>query len=139
MAGNAVVLKPSEITPFVGLALAELFADAGLPRDVFQVVTGDGATGAALVDAGCDKIAFTGSVRTGRKIAEACGRALVPCTLELGGKDPMIVCDDADLERAARGAVWGAFANAGQVCMSTERVYVGRADRRRRSSRASSS
>ncbi len=123
-AGNAVVLKPSEITPFVGLALAELFADAGLPKDVFQVVTGDGATGAALVEAGCDKISFTGSVRTGRRIAEACGRALVPCTLELGGKDPMIVCEDADLERAARGAVWGAFTNAGQVCMSTERVYV---------------
>ena len=124
MAGNAVVLKPSEITPFVGQALARLFADAGLPEGVFQLVTGDGATGAALVDAGCDKIAFTGSVRTGRKIAEACGRALIPCTLELGGKDPMIVCEDADLERAARGAVWGAFSNAGQVCMSTERVYV---------------
>ena len=125
MAGNAVVLKPSEITPFVGEALARLLADAGLPEGVFQMVTGDGATGAALVDAGCDKISFTGSVRTGRKIAEACGRALIPCTLELGGKDPMIVCDDADLERAARGAVWGAFANAGQICMSTERVYVG--------------
>jgi succinate-semialdehyde dehydrogenase/glutarate-semialdehyde dehydrogenase len=124
MAGNAVVLKPSELTPFVGLALAQLFQDAGLPEGVFQVVTGDGSTGAALVDAGCDKISFTGSVRTGRKIAEACGRALIPCTLELGGKDPMIVCDDADLERAARGAVWGAFANAGQVCISTERVYV---------------
>ena len=126
MAGNAVVLKPSEITPFVGQALARLLADAGLPEGVFQLLTGDGATGAALVDAGVDKISFTGSVRTGRKIAEACGRQLVPCTLELGGKDPMIVCDDADLERAARGAVWGAFANAGQVCMSTERVYVGR-------------
>jgi succinate-semialdehyde dehydrogenase/glutarate-semialdehyde dehydrogenase len=125
MAGNAVVLKPSEITPFVGQSLAKLFADAGLPEGVFQLVTGDGSSGAALVDAGCDKISFTGSVRTGRKIAEACGRALIPCTLELGGKDPMIVCDDADLERAARGAVWGAFANAGQVCMSTERVYVG--------------
>jgi acyl-CoA reductase-like NAD-dependent aldehyde dehydrogenase len=124
ISGNTVVLKPSEITPFVGLALAQLLADAGLPENVFQVVTGDGATGAALVDAGCDKIAFTGSVRTGRRIAEACGRALVPCTLELGGKDPMIVCDDADVERAARGAVWGAFTNAGQVCMSTERVYV---------------
>ena len=123
-AGNAVVLKPSEITPFVGLALAKLFADAGLPENVFQVVTGDGSTGAALVDAGCDKISFTGSARTGRRIAEACGRALVPCTLELGGKDPMIVCDDADIERAARGAVWGAFTNSGQVCMSTERVYV---------------
>ncbi len=124
MAGNAVVLKPSEITPFVGQALAKLLADAGLPEGVFQLVTGDGAAGAALVESGCDKISFTGSVRTGRKIAEACGRALIPCTLELGGKDPMIVCDDADLERAARGAVWGAFANAGQVCMSTERVYV---------------
>jgi succinate-semialdehyde dehydrogenase/glutarate-semialdehyde dehydrogenase len=123
-AGNAVVLKPSEITPFVGLALAKLFADAGLPENVFQVVTGDGSTGAALVDSGCDKISFTGSARTGRRIAEACGRALVPCTLELGGKDPMIVCDDADIERAARGAVWGAFTNSGQVCMSTERVYV---------------
>ncbi|MBM4335787.1 MAG: aldehyde dehydrogenase family protein [Deltaproteobacteria bacterium] len=123
-AGNAVVLKPSEITPFVGLALAKLFADSGLPENVFQVVTGDGSTGAALVDAGCDKISFTGSARTGRRIAEACGRALVPCTLELGGKDPMIVCDDADIERAARGAVWGAFTNSGQVCMSTERVYV---------------
>ncbi len=124
MAGNAVVLKPSEVTPFVGLALAQLLADAGLPEGVFQVVSGDGSTGAALVDAGCDKISFTGSVRTGRKIAEACGRALVPCTLELGGKDPMIVCEDADVERAARGAVWGAFANSGQVCISTERVYV---------------
>jgi len=124
MAGNAVVLKPSEITPFVGQALAKLLADAGLPDGVFQLVTGDGGTGAALVDAGCDKISFTGSVRTGRKIGEACGRALIPCTLELGGKDPMIVCDDADLERAARGAVWGAFSNAGQICMSTERVYV---------------
>jgi acyl-CoA reductase-like NAD-dependent aldehyde dehydrogenase len=124
MAGNTVVLKPSEITPFVGLALAGLLADAGLPDGVFQLLTGDGATGAALVEAGCDKIAFTGSVRTGRKIAEACGRALVPCTLELGGKDPMIVCDDADIERAARGAVWGAFSNSGQICMSTERVYV---------------
>jgi acyl-CoA reductase-like NAD-dependent aldehyde dehydrogenase len=124
MAGNAVVLKPSELTPFVGLALSQLFADAGLPPGVFTVVSGDGSTGAALVEAGCDKISFTGSVRTGRKIAEACGRALIPCTLELGGKDPMIVCEDADLERAARGAVWGAFANSGQVCISTERVYV---------------
>jgi succinate-semialdehyde dehydrogenase/glutarate-semialdehyde dehydrogenase len=79
---------------------------------------------AALLDAGVDKISFTGSVATGRRVAEVCGRALVPCTLELGGKDPMIVCEDADLERAARGAVYGAFCNAGQVCTSTERVYV---------------
>ena len=78
----------------------------------------------ALVDAGCDKISFTGSVATGRKVAEACGRQLIPCTLELGGKDPMLVCADADLERAAAGAVYGSFMNAGQVCVSTERVYV---------------
>jgi acyl-CoA reductase-like NAD-dependent aldehyde dehydrogenase len=124
MAGNTVVLKPSEVTPFVGLKLAELFEQAGFPEEVLQVATGDGTTGAALVEAGCDKISFTGSVKTGRKIGEACGRQLVPCTLELGGKDPMVVCADADVERAAKGAVWSAFSNAGQVCMSTERVYV---------------
>jgi succinate-semialdehyde dehydrogenase/glutarate-semialdehyde dehydrogenase len=124
MAGNTVVTKPSEITPFVGIALGQLMEAAGLPEGVYQVVTGDGSTGAALVEAGCDKISFTGSVRTGRLVAEACGKRLIPCTLELGGKDPMIVCEDADLERAANGAVFGAFANAGQVCTSTERVYV---------------
>jgi acyl-CoA reductase-like NAD-dependent aldehyde dehydrogenase len=126
MAGNAVVVKPSEITPFVGLLIAELVRDARLPEGVVQVVTGDGATGAALLEAGCDKICFTGSVRTGRKVAEACARRLCPCTLELGGKDPMIVCEDANLERSARGAVYGAFSNAGQVCVSVERVYVHR-------------
>ncbi|TDJ14622.1 MAG: aldehyde dehydrogenase family protein [Deltaproteobacteria bacterium] len=124
MAGNAVVLKPSEVTPFSALLLDEIFAAVGLPEGVFTVVTGDGETGAALVDAGVDKISFTGSVRTGRRVAEACGRNLTPCTLELGGKDPMVVCADADLDRAARGAVFGAFSNSGQVCTSTERVYV---------------
>jgi len=124
MAGNTVVAKPSEVTPFVGIAVGQLFEAAGLPEGVYQVVTGDGTTGAALVEAGCDKISFTGSVRTGRKVAEACGRQLIPCTLELGGKDPMIVCEDADIERAANGAVFGAFANSGQICTSTERVYV---------------
>jgi succinate-semialdehyde dehydrogenase/glutarate-semialdehyde dehydrogenase len=124
MAGNAVVLKPSEATPFAAGLLAEIFRDAGLPDGVFNLVHGDGSTGRALVESGVDKIAFTGSVETGRKVAEACGRLLKPCTLELGGKDPMIVCDDADLDRAAAGAVFGAFVNAGQVCMSTERVYV---------------
>ena len=124
MAGNCVVLKPSEITPLVGIALRSLFEAAELPDGVFQVLTGDGPTGAALVEAGCDKISFTGSVRTGRKVAEVCGRLLIPCTLELGGKDPMIVCDDARLERAANGAVFGAFSNSGQICVSTERVYV---------------
>jgi acyl-CoA reductase-like NAD-dependent aldehyde dehydrogenase len=124
MAGNAVVLKPSEATPFAGRWIAELLAAAGLPEGVFQLLLGDGETGAALVESGVDKVSFTGSVRTGRGVGEACGRRLVPCTLELGGKDPMIVCADADLERAANGAVYGAFTNAGQVCMSTERVYV---------------
>ena len=124
MAGNSVVVKPSEVTPFVGLMLGELFEQADFPADVLQIATGDGTTGAALVEAGCDKISFTGSVKTGRKVGEACGRQLIPCTLELGGKDPMIVCADARLELAAKGAVWSAFANSGQVCMSTERVYV---------------
>lgn len=124
MAGNAVVLKPSEVTPFSGRLVGELFEAAGLPPGVLVILEGDGETGASLVDAQVDKIAFTGSVRTGRKIGEACGRKLIPCTLELGGKDPMIVCADADIERAAKGCVFGAFVNAGQFCCSTERVYV---------------
>jgi acyl-CoA reductase-like NAD-dependent aldehyde dehydrogenase len=124
MAGNTVVLKPSEVTPFSGRLVEELFAATGLPEGVFNLVQGDGETGAALVEAGVNKISFTGSVRTGKKVGEVCGRNLVPFTLELGGKDPMVVCADADLERAANGAVFGAFSNAGQVCVSTERVYV---------------
>jgi succinate-semialdehyde dehydrogenase/glutarate-semialdehyde dehydrogenase len=124
MAGNAVVVKPSEVTPFSGRLVADLFREAGLPEGVLSVVEGDGETGAALIDAGVDKISFTGSVATGRKVGEACGRSLIPATLELGGKDPMIVCADADLERAAGGAVFGAFMNTGQYCCSTERVYV---------------
>lgn len=124
LAGNAVLLKPSEVTPYSGLLLQDLLRATRIPEGLFQVLLGDGETGSALVEAGVDKISFTGSVRTGRKVAEACGRNLVPCTLELGGKDPMIVCADADLERAANGAVYGAFSNAGQICVSTERVYV---------------
>ena len=124
MAGNTVVVKPSEVTPLAGRLLAQLFREAGLPEGVLTVLEGDGETGAALLDAGVDKISFTGSVATGRKVGEACGRNLIPATLELGGKDPMIVCADADLERAAGGAVFGAFMNTGQYCCSTERVYV---------------
>ena len=124
VAGNTVVLKPSEHTAFSGRLLGDVFQAAGLPENVFQVLLGDGETGQALVESDVDKISFTGSVATGRKVAETCGRRLVPCTLELGGKDPMIVCADADLDRAARGAVFGAFSNAGQICVSTERVYV---------------
>ena len=124
MAGNTVVLKPSELTPLVGLKIGDLFSRAGLPKDILQVITGDGATGAALVDAQVDKIMFTGSVETGKRVAAAAAKHLTPAVLELGGKDPMIVFSDADLENAARGAVWGAFANAGQACASVERCYV---------------
>jgi succinate-semialdehyde dehydrogenase/glutarate-semialdehyde dehydrogenase len=124
LAGNGVVIKPSEITPLLGLKVKELYDACGLPRDLVQVVTGRGPTGAALIDGGVDQIIFTGSVATGKKVAAACGERLIPCTLELGGKAPAIVCADADLERTANALVWGAFANSGQVCASVERVYA---------------
>lgn len=124
MAGNSVVIKPSELTPLVGLKIGEIFERAGAPADLIQVVTGDGRTGAALVDAAADKIMFTGSVATGKKIAEAAAKNLTSVVLELGGKDAMIVFDDANLELAAGAAVWGAFCNAGQSCSSVERLYV---------------
>ncbi len=124
MAGNAVVLKPSEHTPLVGIQIGELFREAGLPDGVLQVLTGDGTTGGALADAAIDKIFFTGSVRTGRKIAEAAAQRLLPFVLELGGKDAMIVCADAPFERTINGALWGAFCNCGQTCASVERLYV---------------
>jgi succinate-semialdehyde dehydrogenase/glutarate-semialdehyde dehydrogenase len=124
MAGNTVVLKPSEFTPLVGDAIKRLFASAGFPEGVFEVVVGDGSTGAALVESAVDKIFFTGSVRTGKRIAESAARRLLPVVLELGGKDPMIVCEDAPFERTVKGAVWGAFMNCGQVCASVERLYV---------------
>src|ERR1700704_213785 len=124
MAGNAVVLKPSELTPLTGLKIKDVFRRAGLPYGLLQVVTGDGSTGAALVGAGVDKIMFTGSVATGKRVAEAAAKYLTPVVLELGGKDPMIVLDDANILNAARGAVWGAFANSGQACASVERCYV---------------
>ena len=124
MAGNAVAVKPSELTPLTALKIADVFQSAGLPMGLLNVFSGDGATGAALVDAPVDKIMFTGSVATGKRVAEAAGRHLTSVVLELGGKDPMIVLEDANLENAARGAVWGAFCNAGQACASVERCYV---------------
>lgn len=124
-AGNSVVLKPSEVTPTVGLAIGELF-EHDRWGDLVQVVTGGGATGEALVRSGVDKVVFTGSVATGKRVMAAAADSLTPVLLELGGKDPMIVCEDADVERAAKGAVWGAFQNSGQTCMSIERVYVHR-------------
>ena len=135
LAGNTAVLKPSEVTPLVGVEIGRLFADAagngaggddkvGVHPDIVQVVTGAGPTGEALVRSDVQMIAFTGSVRTGRRIMAAAAERLTPVLLELGGKDPMIVCEDADIDRAARGAVWGAFMNSGQTCISVERAYV---------------
>lgn len=124
LAGNAVVCKPDERTPFIALALADLLAEAGLQPDAFQVVTGEGPTvGPALIDQ-VDYVAFTGGTETGRVVGERAGRNLIDCSLELGGKNPMIVLDDADVDQAARGAVMGAFTNAGQLCLAPELIYV---------------
>lgn len=124
VAGNSVINKPSEFTPLVGLEVERLFRDAGLPPAIYQCLPGFGDLGAALVAAGCDKISFTGSVDTGRKVAAACGERLIPVALELGGKDPAIILEDADLNRAVPSLTWGAFTNCGQVCASIERIYV---------------
>ena len=123
MAGNAAVLKPSEVTPLSSLLMAEALAECGMPDGVFQVATGDGGTGAALIGE-VDCVMFTGSTATGRKVAKAAADALIPCYLELGGKDPMIVCADADIARAANAAAYFSMSNAGQICISVERVYV---------------
>jgi acyl-CoA reductase-like NAD-dependent aldehyde dehydrogenase len=126
-----VVLKPSEFTSLTALELSSLLHQAGVTKEIFQVIPGDGATGAALIEGAkpgisIDKLIFTGSVATGQRIAQAAAARLLPLVLELGGKDPMLVLDDADVEIAARGAVWGAFMNAGQACLSVERCYVHR-------------
>jgi acyl-CoA reductase-like NAD-dependent aldehyde dehydrogenase len=123
MAGNSVILKPSEVTPLSSLLMAEMMLECGLPADVFQVATGDGSTGAALIGE-VDCVMFTGSSRTGKAVMKAAAESLVPCYLELGGKDPMIVCADADIERAANAATFYSMNNAGQVCISVERAYV---------------
>ncbi|MGD0964616.1 MAG: aldehyde dehydrogenase family protein [Candidatus Acidiferrales bacterium] len=125
--GNAVLLKPSELTPSTGALIAGLIRRAQFPSDLVQVLQGGADVGAALIDAAPDKVCFTGSVATGQRIAEACGRKLIPSVLELGGKDPMIVLADADLETASSAAVWGSFTNCGQACLSVERIYVERA------------
>lgn len=123
-AGNAVVFKPSELTPGVGVWLADALSEVVPGQGLFQVVTGYGETGAALCRAGVDKVAFTGSPATGRKIMAACAETLTPVLIEAGGKDALIVADDADVAAAADAAAWGAFANAGQTCAGVERVYV---------------
>ena len=124
LAGNAVVAKGSEVTPFSARLAETILSRAGLPEGVLQVLLGDAETGAAIVRGGVDKVSFTGSVATGRKVAEACAGQLIPCTLELGGNDAMVVCADADLDRAADGAWLGSRMNTGPYCCGTERSYV---------------
>lgn len=126
VAGNGVVIKPSEFTTLCALQLQDLMSAAGLPENVLQVVPGGGTTGAALVNSSVDKLIFTGSVSSGKKVAQAAATRLLPVVLELGGKDPMLVLDDANVGVASSAAVWGAFVNAGQACLSVERCYVHR-------------
>ena len=123
-AGNTVVLKPSEVTPESGEVMREIFERANLGRGVVEVCQGDGSTGAALVDADIDKIFFTGSVGTGRKVMKAAAEKPIPVELELGGKDAHIVCHDADLDRAAKALAWAGLMNCGQMCVSAERIIV---------------
>ncbi len=123
VAGNAVVYKPSEHTPLTGV-VEELLKQSGMKDNWVKIIYGDGKTGAELIDQQPDKIMFTGSDRTGRKIMEQASKYLIPVELELGGKDPMIVFDDANIVRAAAGAVWGGLTNLGQSCTSVERIYV---------------
>ena len=124
VAGNTVILKPSEVTPITGDLIEELFDRVGLPEGVLQVIQGDGSTGAALTESLIDKIFFTGSVATGRKVMAAAAKRPIPVELELGGKDAFIVCHDAPLQRAAKAAVWGGLLNCGQACTSVERILV---------------
>src|SRR5215469_1735953 len=125
-AGNAVVFKPSELTPAIGKWIVDAFerANPDMPHKVLQLITGTGETGAALCRSGVDKIAFTGSARTGRKVMAACAENLTPVVIEGGGKDSLLVDEDADLDAAADAAIWGGMSNAGQTCVGVERVYV---------------
>src|SRR6476469_5800525 len=124
MAGNGVVLKPASLTPLLGERIARVFEKAGFPEGLVRVVHGGGRVGDALAKSSVGKVFFTGSVDVGPKVGEVCAADLKGSVLELGGKDPMIVCSDADLDNAISGAVWGGFANAGQTCSGIERVYV---------------
>ena len=124
LAGNAVVLKPSEFTTRTAVLLAELLAEAGVPEGLVAVVVGGGEVGAALIDAGPDKIFFTGSAATGRKVSLRAAEQMIPVNLELGGSDPCLVLADADLELAASGALWARFTNGGQTCVAVKRAIV---------------
>jgi acyl-CoA reductase-like NAD-dependent aldehyde dehydrogenase len=123
-AGNAVLCKTSDFTPECGALIEKLFRDAGFPENLVTILQGSGDVGQALIDSHPDKVFFTGSVFTGRHVAEACARELIPSVLELGGKDAMVVLADADLGVASSAAVWGSFTNCGQVCLSLERIFV---------------
>jgi aldehyde dehydrogenase (NAD+) len=123
-AGNTVVFKPSEFTPQVGLWLAATFAEVAPFGNIFTVITGLGDTGRSLCESGVNKLAFTGSTKTAKKVAEACAKNMTPVVLECGGKDPVLVADDADLKTAAEYSVWSAMSNAGQTCIGAERIYV---------------
>lgn len=124
MAGNGVILKPASLTPLLGERICEVFEKSGLPEGLVRVIHGGGDVGQALVESSARKIFFTGSVGVGRSVGEICARQIKGVVLELGGKDPAIVCADADLEKAVSGVAWGGFANAGQTCAGIERVYV---------------
>ncbi len=124
LAGNAVLLKPASLTPLIAKKGRELFDQAGLDPDLFQVLPCSGKVASEVIGLGVDYVNFTGSTATGKQVAERCGWSLVPCSMELGGKDPMIVLPDANVDLVAGSMVWGAFANAGQVCASVERAYV---------------
>ena len=126
MAGNGVVLKPASLTPLIGERIRQTFEKAGLPEGLVRTVHGGGRIGDALVKSSAGKIFFTGSVEVGRKVGVECAKRMKGSVAKLGGKDPQIVCPDADLANAVSGAVWGGFANAGQTCSGIERVYVHR-------------
>ena len=124
VAGNSVICKTSDFTPQCGALIEKLFIDSGFPKNLVAVVQGGGEVGQALIDAQPDKVIFTGSVTTGKRVAGACAKNLIPSVLELGGKDAMIVLADADLDVASSAAVWGSYTNCGQVCLSVERLFV---------------
>ncbi len=124
LAGNAVILKPASLTPLIAKKARDLFDQAGLDPDLFQVLPCSGKVASEIIELDVDYVNFTGSTDTGRKVAERCGWRMIPCSMELGGKDPALVLEDADIEMAVGSLVWGAFANAGQVCASVERAYV---------------
>ena len=124
MAGNGAVLKPASLTPLIGERIQRAFERAGVPEGLVRTVHGGGAVGQALVESSAAKIFFTGSIEVGRRVGEECARRMKGSVLELGGKDPMVVCADANLPNAVAGCVWGGFANAGQTCSGIERIYV---------------